>query len=45
VFEQSEETEWVCRKCGLVHKGKKALEICPACNHPKGYFERVATNY
>lgn len=45
VFEQPEETEWVCRKCGLVHKGKKALEICPACNHPKGYFERVARNY
>lgn len=45
VFEDGPETEWVCRKCGHVHKGKKALENCPVCNHPKAYFERVASNY
>jgi rubrerythrin len=45
VFEDSEETEWVCRKCGHVHKGKKALENCPVCSHPKAYFERKAKNY
>ena len=26
VFEKDEEVEWVCRKCGYVHKGKKALK-------------------
>lgn len=45
VFESDEVEEWVCRKCGYVHKGKKALENCPACNHPKAYFELKATNY
>ncbi len=45
VFESEEAEEWVCRKCGYVHKGKKALENCPACDHPKSYFERKAKNY
>jgi rubrerythrin len=45
VFEDDEETEWFCRKCGHVHKGKKALENCPVCGHPKAYFERKAKNF
>ncbi len=45
VFECEEEIEWVCRKCGYVHKGKKALKNCPVCNHPQGYFEEKASNY
>lgn len=45
VFESDEPEEWVCRKCGYVHKGKKALENCPACEHPKAYFELKATKY
>ncbi len=45
VFESEEPEEWVCRKCGYVHKGKKALENCPVCKHPKAYFEKKATNY
>jgi len=45
VFEREEEIEWVCRKCGYVHKGKKALKNCPVCNHPQAYFEEKANNY
>ena len=45
VFESDEETEWECRKCGYVHKGKKALLNCPGCNHPQAYFERKKANY
>ena len=45
VFEREEETEWVCRKCGYVHKGKKALKNCPVCNHPEAYFEEKGSNY
>lgn len=44
-FEKAEEVEWQCRNCGFVHKGKKALENCPACQHPKAYFEVKKTNY
>jgi len=44
-FEREEEIEWQCRNCGYVHKGKKALENCPACDHPKAYFEPKKNNY
>ncbi|MDD2419596.1 MAG: rubrerythrin family protein [Bacteroidia bacterium] len=45
VFEREEEIEWQCRNCGYVHKGKKALENCPACQHPKEFFEPKKNNY
>lgn len=45
VFEDEEEIEWQCRNCGHIHKGKKAPEVCPACQHPKAYFERKKNNY
>ena len=45
VLEREEEIEWQCRNCGYVHKGKKALENCPACQHPKEFFEPKKNNY
>lgn len=45
VFEREEEIEWQCRNCGYVHKGKKALQNCPACNHSQSYFEPKKNNY
>lgn len=36
---------WKCRNCGYIHEGADAPEICPACAHPKAYFERKAENY
>lgn len=45
VFQDDQPVKWVCRNCGYVHEGNKALENCPACNHSKAYFERLAENY
>jgi rubrerythrin len=45
VFEKDDKTYWVCRKCGYIHYGVKALQMCPACNHPIGYFEVMQENY
>ncbi len=45
VFEREVKVRWKCRKCGYVHEGNKALENCPACNHPKSYFELKESNY
>ena len=45
VYEDEEEIEWQCRNCGYIHKGKKAPDMCPACQHPKAYFERKKNNY
>jgi rubrerythrin len=45
VFERTVKVRWKCRKCGYVHEGTKPLENCPACNHPKSYFELKESNY
>jgi rubrerythrin len=45
VFKKDEEVEWICRKCGHVHKGKEAPKTCPTCKHPQSYFELRAKNY
>ena len=45
VFEKDEKVTWICRKCGFVHTGTKALAKCPACDHPTAYMEVCAENY
>ncbi|MBU8901387.1 MAG: rubrerythrin family protein [Victivallales bacterium] len=41
IFEKEEETEWICRNCGYVHKGNSAVKTCPACLHPQAHFEEL----
>jgi rubrerythrin len=45
VFQRDDVVKWVCRNCGYVHEGLKALDTCPACMHPKAFFELYAENY
>jgi len=45
VFAKGEKVKWVCINCGYVHEGDKALENCPACQHPKAHFELYEENY
>ncbi|MGI6342309.1 MAG: rubrerythrin [Bacteroidales bacterium] len=45
VFSREEPTEWQCRNCGYVHKGKNAPELCPACLHSQAYFEPKNDKY
>ncbi len=45
MFERPEPIDWQCRNCGYVHHGKKAPELCPACHHPKAYYEPKKENY
>ena len=44
VFERNEEVLWQCSNCGHQYRGKKTLENCPVCNHPKAYFQIKAEN-
>ncbi|MFY9116683.1 MAG: rubrerythrin family protein [Bacteroidales bacterium] len=44
-FDREEEIFWQCRNCGYITQGKKAPEICPACLHPKSFFEEKKENY
>ncbi|QSX04704.1 rubrerythrin family protein [Sedimentibacter sp. zth1] len=41
IFESFAEQSWICLNCGNVHVGKTPPEICPVCNHPKGYYIRI----
>lgn len=45
VFSKDEEVKWQCRNCGYIHTGKDALELCPACLHPKAFFEEMKENW
>ena len=45
VFKKDTVVKWKCRNCGYVHEGKEAPDQCPACAHPKSYYELLAENY
>lgn len=45
VFVKEDEEVWICRNCGYVHKGKKAPDKCPVCDHDKAFFELKKVNY
>ncbi|HXY74645.1 MAG TPA: hypothetical protein VEH58_04910 [Dehalococcoidales bacterium] len=37
--------KWHCTNCGYIHEGPEAPDVCPACKHPKAYYEVLAENY
>ncbi len=45
VFKKDTVVKWRCRNCGYVHEGTEPPETCPACAHPKGFFELYYENY
>lgn len=45
VFSRDNDVVWQCSNCGHIVIGKKALEMCPVCVHPKAFFEIKADNY
>jgi len=45
VFRRAEPIRWRCRNCGYVYEGMEAPEVCPACAHPRAFYEPAAENY
>lgn len=45
VFRREQKMVWRCRNCGYLHEGTEAPDACPACLHPKAYFELLAENW
>ena len=45
VFTRATEVTWRCINCGYLHADKGAPDKCPACNHPKAYFELLGENW
>jgi rubrerythrin len=45
VFMKNGKVWWKCINCGYVYESEKALEICPACLHPKSFMQMREENY
>ena len=39
VFTRKEPIKWKCSLCGYTHTGTEPPTKCPACKHPKEYYE------
>ena len=44
-FVRDNEIWWQCRNCGYVCRAKEAPLKCPACEHPRAFFEPKKENY
>ena len=45
VFKRDQVIKWRCRNCGYIHEGNEPPKECPACAHPKAYFELLGENW
>jgi rubrerythrin len=45
VFMKNGKVWWKCINCGYVYESEKALEMCPACLHPKSFMQIREENY
>jgi len=45
LLKKGESVRWKCRKCGYIHEGEEPPEVCPLCDHPKGYYEVICEKY
>jgi rubrerythrin len=45
VFKKEQPVVWRCRNCGYLHTGTEAPAACPACAHPRDYYELLAENW
>jgi rubrerythrin len=45
VFKKKAPVKWHCTNCGYIHEGPEAPKECPACKHPRAYYELLAENY
>ncbi len=39
LYKVGQNVVWRCSNCGHLHEGPEALQVCPVCKHPQGYFE------
>lgn len=45
VFKKKMPVKWHCRNCGYVVEGTEPPNECPACKHPRSYYEVLAENF
>jgi rubrerythrin len=45
IFKKKEKVWWYCLECGYWELGEKPPEICPSCDHPPAFFQKLDENY
>ena len=45
LYKKDQKISWKCENCGYVHEGSGAPDLCPACQHPQGYFKPLPEVY
>lgn len=45
VYKRDEPIKWRCSKCGYIHEGTEPPPKCPACKHPREYFEPASMKF
>jgi rubrerythrin len=45
VFMKEGKVWWKCMVCGYVYESEKALDKCPACQHPQSYMKLREEDY
>ena len=38
LYARSGEAVWMCQNCGHLYKGGSVPDVCPVCQHNRGYF-------
>lgn len=41
VFKSEKPRVWRCQNCGYVREGLEAPDLCPACAHPRDFFQAL----
>lgn len=45
VFKKDKSVKWRCNNCGYIYEGAEAPLVCPACDHPRDYYELLCENW
>ncbi len=45
LFRRETPIRWKCLKCGRIHEGTEAPNLCQTCAHPRGWFVPAEENY
>ncbi len=45
VFKKRSAVKWHCINCGYIYEGAEAPNECPACKHPRAFYEVLAENF
>ena len=44
-FKKDIPVSWFCRECGYVHVGTEPPQVCPACSHPRSFYQLKVEEY